>query len=99
MALHTEKEIQITLIAISEISLKIKNELNLLNSLLQKDGPLQTAVINAIAKLIAVAQKLNIDVEDILSNNESENKLQSNFRSIMSSVSLQEKLSNCLNNM
>ncbi|XP_076752751.1 uncharacterized protein LOC143424516 [Xylocopa sonorina] len=99
MALDTEREIRKTLLAISEVSLKIKNELNLLNNLLQQDGPLQTAVINVVAKLTAVAQRLKINVEDILSNNENENKLQSNFRSIVSSACLQEKLSKCLNNM
>ncbi|KAK9301246.1 hypothetical protein QLX08_006327 [Tetragonisca angustula] len=92
-------EIQKTLMSIKDITLKIKNELNIINELAKKDGQLHTAVIDASKTLTTVAKDMDIDVENVLSNNEGENESQFNVRNILSSAAFQEKILTCLNNM
>lgn len=76
-----------------------KNELNIINDLLKKNGQLHTAVIDANKTLTVVAQDMGINVENILSNEKSENESQFNLRDIISSAAFQEKILACLNNM
>ncbi|XP_033357240.1 uncharacterized protein LOC117237415 [Bombus vosnesenskii] len=92
-------EIQKTLISLNEITLKIKNELNIINDLVKKDGQLHTAVVDANKTLTVVAQDMGINVKNILSNEKSENESQFNLRDIISSAAFQEKILACLNNM
>lgn len=91
-------EIQKTLISIKDMTLKIKNELNIINELAKKDGQLHKAVVDASETLSTVAKDMNIDVENVL-NNEAENESQFSVRDILSSAAFQEKILTCLNKM
>ncbi|KOX79839.1 hypothetical protein WN51_11450 [Melipona quadrifasciata] len=91
-------EIQKTLMSIKDITLKIKNELNIINELAKRDGQLHKAVVDASETLSTVAKDMNIDVENVL-NNEAENESQFNVRDILSSAAFQEKILTCLNKM
>ncbi|KAK1125689.1 hypothetical protein K0M31_005238 [Melipona bicolor] len=91
-------EIQKTLMSIKDITLKIKNELNIINELAKKDGQLHKAVVDASETLSTVAKDMNIDVKNVL-NNEAENESQFNVRDILSSAAFQEKILTCLNKM
>lgn len=92
-------EIQKTLISIHEMTLKIKNELDTINGLINKDGQLYAAVVDANKTLTTTAKTMDINVENILSNDDSENELQFNLGNMLSAASLQEKISACLNKM
>ena len=93
-------EIQRTLRSINQLTLKIKNELGVINELLKENGQLHTAVINANKTLTTVAQTMDVDVENVLSNNEEEDNLtnlkQTNLKNPLSSVAFQQRIIACL---
>lgn len=88
-------EIQRTLMSINQLTLKIKNELGVINELLKENGQLHTAVINANKTLTTVAQTMDVDVENVLSNNEEEDNL-TNIKNPLFSVAFQERIIACL---
>ncbi|XP_017761437.1 PREDICTED: uncharacterized protein LOC108551700 [Eufriesea mexicana] len=92
-------EIQKTLFSINGMTSKIKNELNVINDLVKKNGQLHTAVVDANEILTTVAKNMDIDVKNVLSDNENGNTLQFNLRNAVSSADFQEKILTCLNNM
>lgn len=76
-----------------------KNELGVINELIKENGQLHTAVINANKTLTAVAQTMDVDVENVLSNNEEEDNLQTNLKNPLSSAAFQKRIIACLSNI
>ncbi|KAG6798294.1 hypothetical protein HZU73_06448 [Apis mellifera caucasica] len=91
-------EIQKTLISINNTTLKIKNELDIINDLVKKNGQLHIAVIDANKTLTTIAQNMDININNILNNDESESELQFNLNNL-SSAAFKEKLLEYSNNM
>ncbi|KZC06970.1 PREDICTED: uncharacterized protein LOC107195241 [Dufourea novaeangliae] len=92
-------EIHQTLLSINRLTLKIKNELGVINELIKENGQLSAAVTNANETLTAAAEGMGINVEDVLHNNEEENEFQVDLKSCLSSAEFQKKITACLNNM
>lgn len=72
--------------------------MDIINDLIKKNGQLHIAVIDANKTLTTIAQNMDINVKNILSNDENESELQFNLNNLSSSA-FKEKLLACLNNM
>ncbi|TGZ52762.1 Uncharacterized protein DBV15_02482 [Temnothorax longispinosus] len=83
--------IQRTLISINDVSLKIKKELELIKEFVKENGHLHAVVNTANQALAMQAQEMGMNIEEIITDSERNDRLEPNLLGSITSTTVTEK--------
>lgn len=90
--------IQETLVSINDVTLKIKQELEVIEGLVKENGHLHTVVGTANEILSKKVQEMGMNVADIMNESKRRSRLEANLLSSVTSTIVTEQLNKQMNN-